>query len=186
MSARRIVASLGLLAFALTASLAAQGLGDTAARERAKRTSQTEAKKEPAKVFTNQDLDAGRPPGSKPTSEGTGAPVPRENEASDSSDSSPEPDRREQERRFLDAISAAQQQVTQAETQVRSLAERLNPMSTSYIYGTGGSNDANEELRVRAELRQAETELQAARQSVVTATRQLEDFRLGRSVPRPE
>jgi hypothetical protein len=59
-------------------------------------------------------------------------------------------------------------------------------MSTSYIYGMGGSNDANEELRVRAELRQAETELQAARQSVVTATQRLQDFRLGRSVPRPE
>ena len=37
-------------------------------------------------------------------------------------------------------------------------------MSTSYIYGAGGSNDANEELRVRDELRQAERELQAARQ----------------------
>jgi hypothetical protein len=184
MIVRRIVASLGLLAFALTAPLAAQGLGDTAARERAKRTSKTDAKKEPAKVFTNQDLDDGRPPGSKPASEGTGAPVPRENEASDSSDSSPETDRREQER--TRRVSAAQQQVTQAETQVRALADRLNPMSTSYIYGTGGSNDANEELRIRAELRQAETDLQAARQSVVTATRRLEDFRLGRSVPRPE
>jgi hypothetical protein len=183
MSARRIVACLGLFAFALTAPLAAQGLGDTAARERAKRTSKTEAKKEPAPAFTNQDLDAGRPAGSKPNSESTGAPVPRENE---SSDSSPEPDRREQERPLIDALSAAQQQVTQAETQVRSLAEKLNPMSTSYIYGMGGSNDANEELRVRAELRQAETELQAARQSVVTATQRLQDFRLGRSVPRPE
>jgi len=183
MSVRRIVACLGLFAFALTAPIAAQGLGDTAARERAKRTSKTQAKKEPAKVFTDQDLDAGRPPGSKPYSESTGAPVPPENEASDSS---PEPNRREQERPLIDAISAAQQQVTQAETRVRSLAEKLNPMSTNYIYGMGGSNDANEELRVREEMRQAETELQAARQSVVTATRRLEDFRLGRSVPRPE
>jgi len=67
------------------------------------------------------------------------------------------------------------------EAQVRELSDKLNPMSVSYIYGAGGSNDANEELRVREELRQAESGLLAARQGVEAANRNLEDFRQGRT-----
>ena len=51
---------------------------------------------------------------------------------------------------------------------------------TAYIYGAGGSNDANEELRVRAELRDAESQLQAARQALVGANQNLQGFRQGR------
>ena len=192
MSVGRIAAALGLLAFFLAVPLAAQGLGDVAAREKAKRKAEKETKKEPAKEFTNQDLDAGRPPGSKPEGDSTGAQLPtmQENQES-SSESEPreessESNRREQERALVEAVSAAQQGVTQAETRIRSLAEKLNPMSTSYIYGVGGSNDANEELRIRNEMRQAERELEAARQSVVTATQRLEAFRQGRAVARPD
>jgi len=180
MSAGRIVTTLGLLGFGLTASLGAQGLGDTAARERAKRAQPTQAKKPEAKVFTNDDLDRGKPPGPKPEGGSTGdRAAPSEGEGQP-----PEPaeDRLEQERPFLDGIRAAEEEVTAAEDRIRELSGKLNPMSTSYIYGASGSNDANEELRVRAELRQAESQLQAARQGVVTANQNLQDFRRGRSV----
>jgi hypothetical protein len=53
-------------------------------------------------------------------------------------------------------------------------------MSISYIYGSGGSNDANEEIRVREELRQAEGILQGARQALGDANKSLQDFRQGR------
>jgi hypothetical protein len=52
----------------------------------------------------------------------------------------------------------------------------------SYIYGSGGSNDANEEQRVRQELREAEEQLTSARQAVQTANQNLQDFRAGRPV----
>lgn len=185
MSARRIAAVTGLLGFVLVAATAAQGLGDTAARERAKRAAKTQAKKEPAKSFTNEDLEEGRPPGAKPETGSTqaaaapqAAPQQEEQEAP-----SPAEDRLAQERIYLDAITAAQQGMTAAETRVRQLSDKLNPMSLSYIYGAGGSNDASEELRVREELREAESELQVARQTLATATRNLQEVRQGR---RPE
>jgi len=178
MTPRRIAFVSGLLSAALVTPLAAQGLGDTAARERAKRSAQEQAKKEPAKVFTNEDLNHGRPAGAKPESGSTDAPPSPASEGQ----TPPEPaeDRLAQERPFLDAIIAARAEVTRAESRVRQLSDKLNPMSMGYIYGAGGSNDANEELRVREELRQAASELQAARQGVEAANRNLEDFRQGR------
>ena len=53
-------------------------------------------------------------------------------------------------------------------------------MSVSFIFGAGGSNDPNEEIRVREELRQAEANLQSARQAEAEARKNLEDFRQGR------
>jgi hypothetical protein len=49
-----------LLALLLPGPLAAQGLGDAAARERQRR--QQQAKPEPARVFTDTDLEEARPP----------------------------------------------------------------------------------------------------------------------------
>lgn len=172
--AAAVIAALGLVA----APAAAQGLGDKAARERAKRAAEAKKKKEPAKSFTNEDLEAGRPPGTKPAegaaeqpaAGGAEAPAPAPVEAP-----------LERERPYLDAVSSAQQALTAAETRVRALADKLNPMSVSYIYGAGGSNDANEELRVRAELTQAESELQAARQALATANQNLQAARQGRA-----
>jgi len=174
MNPRRIAALASLLCLALVASSAAQGLGDTAARERAKRKAQ-EQKKEPAKVFTNDDLAEGRPPDAKKDdgSEGERRPNVTQNEEQPA----PAPsggDPLADQRPMLDAITAAQQHLTAAETKVRQLAEKLNPMSVSYIYGAGGSNDANEELRVRSELREAESQLQAARQELVKANQDLQ------------
>jgi hypothetical protein len=183
MSAVRIVAVTGVLGFVLVAPTLAQGLGDTASREKAKRAANAEAKKEKTKSFTNEDLEAGRPPGTKPDSSGAGAePAPSEDAPAPAQ--APPPgageDRLTEERSYRDAITAAQQGVTAAETKIRQLSEKLNPMSLSYIYGAGGSNDANEELRVRADLRDAESQLQAARQALVSANQNLQGFRQGR------
>jgi len=176
----RIAAVLSVIAFAPGAWARAQGLGDTAKKEKQKRT-QT-AKKEPAKVFTNDDLDAGRPPGAKKASEeASAASAPASEEASAPS----EPSRLEQERPYIEAIQGAEGEVKAAEARVKELQAKLNPMSTSFIYGSGGSGDANEEQRVRGELRQAEDQLQAARQAVVQAHQNLQDFRQGRA-PREE
>ena len=179
MSPRRIATLVALVAFALVAAAQAQGLGDQAAKERQKRAE----KKPPGKSFTNDDLEKGRPPGSKPTADSPDSSPPPEDARSEAP---PEPDRLEQERPFIDAIKAAEAEVSAAEGRIRELSGKLNPMSTTYIYGAGGSNDANEELRVREELRQAESQLQAARQGVVNASRQLQDFRQGRPVAPPE
>jgi molecular chaperone GrpE (heat shock protein) len=50
-------------------------------------------------------------------------------------------------------------------------------MSGSFIYGATGSNDANEELRVRAEMREAEAQLAETRDALVKATQAYEDLR---------
>lgn len=188
MSARGIATAVGLLVL-VAAGARAQGLGQAAARERAKRADKTEAKKgQPAPAFTNEDLERGRPPGTK---SGTASPAAAASPATESvtetqaegeaSSSEAGDDRRQQERGYLDEITAAQAEVRAAEGRIRELSDKLNPMSLSYIYGSGGSNDANEELRVRSELREAEAQLISARQAVLTANQNLRDFRAGRA-----
>jgi len=111
-----------LLAVLLPSPLLAQGLGDTAARERQKRQEQKPAA--PAKVFTDQDLPApagpadaspvptdkavsspGAPSGRDVSSRG--APVESGDEGSAVSESSPEPvdplEKERQERKLLEA-----------------------------------------------------------------------------------
>jgi hypothetical protein len=183
MSARRLAATLGLLGFAFAAPVLAQGLGDSAARERAKRAAQ--AKKDPGKSFTNEDLEAGRPPGSKPSADSSSDAQAASEQPSEPAAAPPE-DRLAEERPYLDAIIAARAEVTAAESRIKELSDKLNPMSVNFIYGAGGSNDANEELRVREELRQAERDMQAARLGVDTANQNLQAFRQGRPVSRPE
>lgn len=188
MSARRITAALSLWAFALATPALAQGLGDTAARERARRAAQAKKQakeKEPERSFTNADLEAGRPAGYKPSSDSS-SDTQASSEGSSDAPAAPPEDRLAEERPFLDAIIAAKTEVTSAEARVKELSDKLNPMSLSYIYGSGGSNDANEELRVRAELSQAERDLLAARQGVDVANQNLQAFRQGRPVYRPE
>jgi hypothetical protein len=178
----RTLAAFGLGAIVASAA-AAQGIGDKAAQERAKRA---QAKGKEAKVFTNTDLDAGRPPGSKPSSDDANAvAAATSSEASaPASSSSPDPyaERREQDKVYVDAVQAAQAQAAAVEARIKELSSKLNPMSMSYIYGSGGSNDANEEQRVRQELREAEEQLTSARQAVQTANQNLQDFRQGRPV----
>ncbi len=177
MNARLMLGLLGLLGFVLVSASAAQGIGDTAAREKAKRAQS----KKTAKAFTNDDLEAGRPPGQK-KEEGEGQTAPQAASEPEILQPMRDDSRGEAERAYLDAVRAAEAEVKSVEDRIRELSGKLNPMSLSYIYGSGGSNDANEELRVRDELRQAEAQLVAARQSVVTANRNLQDARAGRPV----
>jgi hypothetical protein len=173
MSARRVATVLGLLALALPALGAAQGLGDVAAREKAKRAQQAKAE---AKVFTNEDLDAGRPPSTTGSGEPAGVPESGSAPAEPSGE-----DRAQGERPLLDAVTAAQASVASSEARVKELGDKLNPMSGSFIYGATGSNDANEELRVRAEMQEAEARLLEARQALAAANQSLQDFRQGRA-----
>ncbi|MFI5168865.1 MAG: hypothetical protein ACHQM7_00775 [Vicinamibacterales bacterium] len=189
MIGRRVVIALAVAGACFTGSAYAQGLGTVAAREKAKRA-ESKAKKPEAKVFTNTELEQGRPPGwKKDESAGASASSETSSESSPTENTQPRTlttsERAEGERSFVEAITQAQQGVSAAEGRVRQLQEKLNPMSVAYIYGAGGSNDANEELRVRQELTQAEAELQSARQQLGTANKGLQDVRQGRSPSPP-
>jgi hypothetical protein len=189
----RISTALGLLVLALPALVAAQGLGDAAARERAKREA---AKKTEAKRFTNEDLEQGRPPAtpaasgegspSSSTSASSGAPAPSETPDPGAGEASAEADRRAQEQQYVDGLQAARNRLTELEARIRELQAKLNPMSTTFIYGdfNVSGNKAAEEAEVRAELTQSEADLASARQAVAVATQALQDFKLGR-VPAP-
>ena len=188
MTLRRTATVLGLLALALPAVVAAQGLGDAAARERTKRDA---AKKAEAKVFTNEDLDQGRPPGT-PAASGDGSPSapppstePPSSEGPEagSAEPSPEAERRTEEQRYVDGLQAAQTRLAQIEARIQELQDKLNPMSTTFIYGdynSFGTDKVKEEAEVRAALTQSQTDLDGARQAVAAATRALQDFKQGR------
>ncbi len=176
MTPLRVATIVGLLAVALPGSGVAQGLGDAAARERARREKLEQTKKAP--VLTNEDLDKGRPPGTAAEGASSAAEsgeAPRE--------SPPVEDRFAAERPYLDALKEAQTRASQLESRIQELGAKLNPMSGSFIYGATGSNSANEEAEVREQLRQAESELTEARQAVQTANQALQEFRQGRSAP---
>jgi chromosome segregation ATPase len=176
MIVRRVAIVLGLVAFVLPAVSVAQGLGDVAARERAKREAAKKASD--AKVITNDDLDKARPPGSASPS-GTSVSGREERPAEDSSPP-PIEDRLANERPYLDALQAAKTRVSQIEQKIQNLRSKLNPMSGSFIYGATGSNSAEEEAQVREQLTQAEAELNEARQTVVAANQALQDHKQGR------
>jgi hypothetical protein len=185
MTVLRVATVLSLLALALPGSGVAQGLGDAAAREKARREKQEARKKAP--VLTNEDLDKGRPPTSGTSTGSETAPAAAGSETR--AESPPPEDRFAAERPYLDAVTQAQTRVSQVEARIQELGAKLNPMSTSFIYGSQGSGSANEEAEVRAELSQAQGELTQARQELVAATQALQDVRQGRppggsSVPR--
>ena len=180
MTARRMGMILGLLALALPAGAAAQGLGDTAAQQRAKRAREAQAKKAETKVFTNDDLSAGRPPEEKTTS-ATAAPSAAPQMAG-GGEAPSEPDRLNEEQPYVEAVQQAQAQVAATEARIRELSEKLNPMSIKFIYGAAASGDAaGEEARTRTALTQAEAQLLDARRALATANENLQDFRRRRS-----
>ena len=116
---------------ALPAGAAAQGLGDTAAREREKRAKEAQAKKADAKVFTNEDLAAGRPPEAKAadgSASGAAAAVDAAPEATGGTEQAPaEPDRLAQEQPYIEAHPVgAQAQVASLEARI----QELGPSST--------------------------------------------------------
>lgn len=187
---------LALLGLGLPAWSAAQGLGETAGRERTRRE-QAGSKAEPKRVFTNDDLVEGRPPGEQASPEGSGAATPASGGAAtpeSGSESGREEAESEEDTRLpsqkiraeLDAVTAARTRVAGLEAQMRQLRDKLNPMSSSFIYGPQGSNNANEEAEVRQQLSQAEAELAGARQELGAATEALEQASRRQGVPLPE
>ncbi|MCG6922510.1 MAG: hypothetical protein PVJ73_02955 [Acidobacteriota bacterium] len=180
MSARGVALAVALLALGIPRLAAAQGLGETAAQERARRESQAKAKEE-TPVYTNNDLDAIRPPEAESDDEDGG------DEGASASNTSPRREesrprpsgrvrgRDDPDRNRRDEVSRAQARVDQIEARIRELNGRLNPMSRDYIYGDASNVDAaNEELRIRQELNDLEQELRQARQD-------LSDVSAGRS-----
>jgi hypothetical protein len=170
---------LGVLAPALAA---AQGLGDTATREREKRAKQAAQTAAPARVFTDKDLDEGRPPGqAAPAGTSATAPAP---------EAGPPPleDPQAAVRPYIESLRQAQARVEAVGARIRELSGKLNPMSTTFIYGASGSNSANEEAAVRQQLQEAESELREARVALTAASQAMEDARRGRAplIPNPE
>ena len=84
-------------------------------------------------------------------------------------------------RPYLDAVTQAQARVEELEARIRTLGAKVNPMSTSFIYGATGSNSANEEAQVREGLRQAEAELGEARKTLNAANGALASASRGQS-----
>ena len=180
MTARRVLTVFALLALALPAGAAAQGLGDTAARQREKRAKQAQEKRPEARVFTDADLAVGRPPeakGSGATAGAAAAAAPAPEATGGGGEPPAEPDQLAEEQPYIQAIRSAQEQLASVEARIQELSAKLNPMSASFIYGSQGSNSANEEAQVRAGLSQAEAQLLAARQAVAAANESIQDFR---------
>jgi chromosome segregation ATPase len=185
MTLRGVTLVAALLSLGAAGLVAGQGLGDAAARERARRAKgNTEKRKDAAPAYTNSDLDAISPPEEESESEG-------EEAASETSSARRAPQRPRPSgsvrgrddalRSYRDDVSAAQAQVDRIETRIRELNGKLNPMSRDYIYGAAQSGDAaGEELRVRAELNDLEEQLADARRDLANATEALNAAQEGR------
>jgi hypothetical protein len=189
---RPTVILFALVALALPGAATGQGLGDAAAHEKAKREAAKKAGE--SKVFTNEDLHEGQPatPAATPATPSSENARPgearRESDPDAEDRRAGETDSRAQEQQYLEALAAAQSRVTDLEGRIKELQARLNPMSTTYVYGDfnglGGDKFA-EENQVKADLAQAEGDLNTARQALVDATRAVQDFRQGRPAPLP-
>jgi len=173
--------------------LAAQGIGDVAAREREKRRASGTAPNRP-RVFTNTDLREEDPAKKKTDEQEASAPatarptevVRDENDrpirATGESASEIMDARRRQRQAAQATRDEAQARVESAESRVRELQDQLNPMSPSFVYAQpNAANAPAEEARVRQELATATTELDGAREALAAATRHLEDVEQGRS-----
>jgi uncharacterized protein YukE len=194
MIARRFVLAWAIAILSLPAAVAAQGLGDTAARERVRRESESQDKKADTRpVYTNNDLKVYRPAGGEDdeNEEGEG----------DEVDTAAEREARDEERRSRsrvrgrtdpnraqrDEAGRAQSEVDQIEARIRRLNGKLNPMSRDYIYGQARSVDAaNEEIQVRQELSELEERLRDARQDLANASDELSNADRGAYNPEEE
>ena len=178
MTGRDVALVAAILVLGIPGLAAAQGLGETASKERERREKESQEKgKESAPAYTNHDLDAIRPPGAKSDSE--------DDSGDDAASSSASPRREERpsrpsgrvrgrddpDRQRRDEVSGAQAEVDGIEARIRELNGKLNPMSRDYVYGEARNVDAaNEELRIRAELSELEDDLRRARQDLSEVT----------------
>jgi hypothetical protein len=188
-SSGTLVAS--VLLAALPAFATAQGLGDAAARERAKRGEQAGPAQDSGKVYSNEDLakvskgsdtSQSEPAADQPSSEPSverpeGAPA---SEGPDATTLIAQKKAREKE--FEEAVEAARARVRELEERLRVQAERLNPMSVTFIYHRPqGTLDLSEEVRIKEEIEQLQVQIPAAKQDVVAAEEALIGFRNGRT-----
>jgi len=194
MITRETLLGASLLLVALPVLATAQGLGDAAAQARAKRekTGQTP---EPGKVYSNEDLAKGSTSGSSGGSQGAPAASAEHERAADDQPEEPSASdliaqKAERLKQFEAAVESARAQVAAVEKHMNDLAERLNPLSTTFVYAPGGSLDVNERFRIEAELQEQPSKLEAAKRAVKAAEDALLDFENGRldAVPggRPE
>ena len=173
-----------LLALLLPGLVSAQGIGDAAAREKQKR--QTTPKTKTTRVITNDDLEEGRrrtspsprrADGASPALESTpSATCNYQAERESRSGAASEGDSRQQAIDQAQAqVDSARSAVVAAEARVKELGDKLNPMSTSFVYGAAQTGDAaGEEMRTREALRGAEA----------GARRSPRDARAGQQEPR--
>lgn len=193
MTLRTLGLALVVAVLGLPVGVAAQGLGDTAARERERREREKPAKKgDEAPVYTNDDLAAFRPPGADDDSEGEDAADSGSSRGTRTRETRPSRPtggirgRADDLRPYRDELSSAQAQVDGIEARIRELNGKLNPMSRDYIYGAAASVDAaSEELRIKAELNELEERLAEARRNLAAATESMQAAREGREPDLP-
>lgn len=173
-----------LALFCLPTALAAQGLGDHAAREKQRR--EAEKKAEPASeyVYTQHDLEQYRPVDSDDDEDDEGDPDGDGEGATSANDEIDEELRRMRAQRVRgrndpnraqrDEASRAQSEVDQIERRMRELNGKLNPMSRDYIYGEANTGSAaNQELEIKQELAELQDDLRQAQQDLVDANAEL-------------
>jgi hypothetical protein len=174
MTTREVTLAVALLTLGIPGLAASQGLGETAARERERREKESQGREEEAApVYTNDDLAVFRPPGEESDDEdASGDDAGSSSEASTRRSERPRPSDRvrgrdDPDRARRQEVSRAQTEVDRIEARIRALNGRLNPMSRDYVYGEASNVDAaNEEIRIREELRELEQELRQARRDL--------------------
>jgi hypothetical protein len=197
MSLRLFLLACALALLGWPTTLAAQGLGDHAARERARRAVEAKDQKaDPRPAYTDHDLKVYRPAGSEDDDDEAGE------DGQGGGDDASEDEAREERRRAdrqrvrgrsdpnraqRDEASQAQSQVDRMEARIRELNGKLNPMSRDYVYGQARSVDAaHEEIQIRQELSDLEGQLQGARQDLVEANAELSSADRGAYNPRDD
>jgi hypothetical protein len=176
----RLVLLLAIVGLALPSLSEAQGLGDVAAKARQEREQRSTEPKEPVRSFSNDDLPE-REESDDDDEYDSGED--RSSDRGSSSGGSEALSARERE----EELARARTRVQRLEGKVEELEQKLNPMSTTYIYGgTGGpvgGSQADEEIAIRRQLDATRDQLEDAREDV-------EDFEQssrgsGRARPEP-
>jgi hypothetical protein len=155
-----------------------QGLGEMAAREKARRAAEKAKSPKPARVYTEEDLKAlegnrpseSAPAAPTPTQRPSGDEAPREgaeggaeSEAVVEKDESADDQWKERHRQALAQVESANQNLGAAMGEVERLKQDLNPMSTTYV------TDPYKVLEIQAQLTEAEKRAEEARKQVATA-----------------
>jgi hypothetical protein len=166
-------------------SAAAQSLGEAAAKTKARREKEREKKGAPApRVFTDEDLLKGSPPGSQertpPRDPDLPEPAKPDERTDEQKAAADDPSRagggseedqwRSRAREARAPVAAAEQKVKDAEAEVERFKQDLNPMSTTF------SQDPYVILRLQGQLTEAEGRAAQAREELEAARKQFEAF----------